>query len=100
MLTIDEWKNHGVCTNSPEPDLFFPVRGTSSRAAKALCASCPVRQECLEAALRLHPQEDWGIWGGTSRDERRQLRAERVITHTNQRFLVREEESEIRPVSV
>ena len=37
------------------------IRATSS-SAKALCADCPIRRECLNAALER--QEPWGVWGG------------------------------------
>lgn len=37
------------------------------KRAKAVCARCPVRRECLEANLH----DAWGIWGGTTPLERR-----------------------------
>jgi WhiB family redox-sensing transcriptional regulator len=30
--------------------------------AKALCAQCPIRRQCLSAALQR--AEPWGVWGG------------------------------------
>jgi WhiB family redox-sensing transcriptional regulator len=39
--------------------------------AKRICASCGVREECLEAALARH--ESYGIWGGLNEFERRGL---------------------------
>jgi WhiB family redox-sensing transcriptional regulator len=39
--------------------------------AKRICASCAVREECLEAALARH--ESYGIWGGLNEFERRGL---------------------------
>ena len=39
--------------------------------AKAICATCPVRDPCLEYALRI--REPHGIWGGMSESERRPL---------------------------
>ncbi len=44
--------------------------------AKAVCAGCPVRAECLEFALA--NDERWGVWGGTSERQRRAMRAVRV----------------------
>jgi len=41
--------------------------------AKRICASCGVREECLEAALARH--ESYGIWGGLNEIERRGLLA-------------------------
>jgi len=37
--------------------------------AKAICASCSVRKDCLEYALRI--REPHGIWGGLNELERR-----------------------------
>jgi WhiB family redox-sensing transcriptional regulator len=48
------------------------ARQARERKAKAVCARCPLRAECLEYALR-HPAR-YGIWGGLSPEE---LAAER-----------------------
>ena len=64
------WHQHGACRGA-DPNLFFPKRGDSVKEAKAVCARCPVRAECLEYALENH--ESMGIWGGLSGRERRQL---------------------------
>jgi WhiB family transcriptional regulator, redox-sensing transcriptional regulator len=45
------------------------------RAARALCGSCQIRQECLDYSLS-HP-ENSGIWGGKDEKERRVLRRRR-----------------------
>lgn len=55
-----------------DPEIFFPERGGSSKAARAVCNECCVRQECLLYAL--NNREQFGIWGGTSERERRRLR--------------------------
>jgi WhiB family transcriptional regulator, redox-sensing transcriptional regulator len=55
------------------PDLFFPV-SSSGRSlaqvaeAKAICAGCLVRPQCLAFALRTH--QVYGVWGGLSEQER------------------------------
>lgn len=41
-------------------------------AAKAVCESCPVREACLRYALETN--QEAGVWGGTSEEERRKLR--------------------------
>ena len=58
-----------------DPDVFFPDRGESLSPAKAVCAECIVRDECLEYAL--DNGERFGVWGGTSERERRRLRRAR-----------------------
>ncbi|MBX6370704.1 MAG: WhiB family transcriptional regulator [Acidothermus sp.] len=45
-----------------DPDLFFAESLDEIEAAKALCRRCPVRRECLEAALAR--REACGVWGG------------------------------------
>ena len=45
-----------------QPDLWFAEDPRDLERAKALCADCPIRRECLNAALER--QEPWGVWGG------------------------------------
>ena len=75
-LASDEWRREAACRDT-DPDLFFPV-GTTGNAlvqierAKEVCGECPVHRECLDYALETN--QDSGIWGGTSEEERRVLR--------------------------
>ena len=75
-LANDEWRVLASCQDT-DPDLFFPV-GTTGPAieqianAKAVCDACPVKEPCLEFALSTN--QDSGVWGGTSEEERRKLR--------------------------
>jgi WhiB family redox-sensing transcriptional regulator len=70
------WMAAARCRDS-DPDLFFPTRGGPdvTAYAKAVCATCPVRTECLEYAV-VH-EERYGVWGGLSPKERRPLVRER-----------------------
>ena len=45
-----------------DADLWFAESPVDLERAKALCADCPIRRECLAAALAR--QEPWGVWGG------------------------------------
>jgi WhiB family redox-sensing transcriptional regulator len=68
---MDEtWMHHGLCREEP-PSRFFPSDGVGVDAARRICASCPVKAECLEYAL-VH-RIDHGVWGGTSERERRRI---------------------------
>jgi WhiB family redox-sensing transcriptional regulator len=63
-----------------ETEMFFPTGSTGhaleqAEQAKAVCASCPVRVQCLDWALATG--QDAGIWGGTTEDDRRTLRRAR-----------------------
>lgn len=70
------WRREAACRDT-NPDLFFPV-GTTGQAlvqieqARIVCRACPVQSDCLEYALTTN--QDAGIWGGTSEEERRKLR--------------------------
>lgn len=82
-----EWMARGACTAMAEThgaeardEVFFPSRGQPTRRAKAICAGCVVRAECLEFALV--NGEKYGIWGGTSEHERRRMRSERLAAGT------------------
>jgi len=66
----------GACRTDKAPTwMFFPGRGDQKLvdAAKAVCATCPVTQECFEYAERTSQRS--GIWGGMSERERRNLRS-------------------------
>jgi WhiB family redox-sensing transcriptional regulator len=72
----DDWRIRAACRDT-DPDLFFPI-GTTGQAvdqiaaAKAVCFSCSAQPECLEFALATNQES--GVWGGTSEEERRKLR--------------------------
>lgn len=72
----DLWRRSAACRDT-DPDLFFPV-GTTGPAieqiesAKRVCVDCESRTPCLEFALTTN--QDSGIWGGTSEEERRTIR--------------------------
>ena len=54
---------------------FFPVDKAGADQAKAICATCPVDEFCLEEGM----SEPWGIWGGYTPSGRQKLRkAQRV----------------------
>lgn len=59
-----------------DPELWFPEEGQSPKPAKSICAGCPVLTACLEYALYLDDAfgEQYGVWGGMTRVERRELR--------------------------
>jgi WhiB family redox-sensing transcriptional regulator len=44
------------------PDLWFAENPTDLETAKVLCEECPIRRQCLTAAL--DREEPWGVWGG------------------------------------
>jgi WhiB family transcriptional regulator, redox-sensing transcriptional regulator len=71
-----EWWSLAACQHA-DPDLFFPISAAGpARAqlvgAKAVCARCPVRRDCLHYALAAGPVQ--GVWGGLTEEERRLMR--------------------------
>lgn len=70
------WQAKAAC-RGPQAAVFFPPpqferkadRLERERRAKAICAECVVRSECLDYALQIN--EPHGIWGGLNEHERR-----------------------------
>ena len=75
-----DWWMSAACREA-DPELFFPVASRGPAAgeiarAKAVCAVCRVRRQCLQYALATHQMH--GVWGGTTEDERQvQVRDDR-----------------------
>mgnify|MGYP001548914934 FL=1 len=74
-----DWRNDAACRDV-DPDLFFPIGTTGIAveqvdAAKRVCTTCVVREPCLEFALASN--QDAGVWGGLTEDERRTLKRAR-----------------------
>ncbi len=72
-----DWRSQALCSDEANTKLFFPVGVTGLAEiqiedAKAVCQGCPVKAACLEFAITTN--QEYGVWGGTSEDERRVLR--------------------------
>jgi WhiB family transcriptional regulator, redox-sensing transcriptional regulator len=69
------WSRQAACHDVSDT-MFYPERGRGMmlavKAAKRICAGCPVRRPCLNYALA--NDERHGIWGGLSEPERRKLK--------------------------
>lgn len=75
---IRHWEDFSACQYVEDPaQVIFFEDEEDNRAypfeaqAKAICAACPVRADCLDAALR--DEERWGIRGGMTYMERRKV---------------------------
>lgn len=66
----DSWRAEAACRGA-DPETWFPGRGDSVDAAKAVCATCPVQMPCLKYALDGCIKQ--GVWGGYSERERRRF---------------------------
>lgn len=81
LLDAPAWMARAACRGKP-PEMFFPARGEPIEPAKAVCAGCPVADECLDYAIGSYTDTGLpviGIWGGTSGRERRRMRAARRL---------------------
>ncbi|MDR0366246.1 MAG: WhiB family transcriptional regulator [Bifidobacteriaceae bacterium] len=71
-----DWRHAAACLDE-DPELFFPIGNTGPallqiEEAKEVCARCDVAASCLEWAI--NNNQDSGVWGGLSEDERRSLK--------------------------
>ncbi|MDT3767194.1 WhiB family transcriptional regulator [Gleimia hominis] len=72
-----DWQFQAACRDMDTELFFHPEgeRGSTRRrraeAAKAICATCPVLEQCREHALRV--MEPYGVWGGMTEEERREV---------------------------
>ena len=64
------WRQKAAC-RGVDPDIFYPMTDEEAEDAKAVCASCPVNEACLEWALTTREKE--GVWGGATERERRRI---------------------------
>jgi len=59
----------------PEDQPHYAVRAYEIREAKAICGTCPVMKECF--TFGVVSQQQYGIWGGTSAEDRKDIRSKR-----------------------
>jgi WhiB family redox-sensing transcriptional regulator len=64
------------------PHIFYPEDNTNwqnkaeeVRVAKAMCGTCPMMKECFTYGVV--SQQPYGIWGGTSAEDRRDMKSKR-----------------------
>lgn len=76
---LTSWMAEGNCRAHP-PSTFFPSDGVGVDRARKICATCTVKEPCLEYALE--HRVDHGVWGGTSERERRRILKRRRIEVT------------------
>jgi WhiB family redox-sensing transcriptional regulator len=83
IADVWDWQLRAACRTLPS-EVFFhpdnergPARAERDDAAKAVCASCPVREPCRAHALEV--KEPYGVWGGLSEDDRDHLYSGRRV---------------------
>ena len=82
MYEDTTWRVAALCRGDDAIHFFAPnhmerkeEKDLREASARALCARCPVREECLDYALDVG--ESHGIWGGLNELQRSRLRRRR-----------------------
>lgn len=72
-----DWQLQGSCQGLNSSVFFHPdgergsARSRRADRAKAICQLCPVLEQCRRHALAA--REPYGVWGGLTEEERREL---------------------------
>ena len=72
-----DWQLKGSCQGLNSSVFFHPdgergsARSRRADRAKAICQRCPVLEQCRRHALAV--REPYGVWGGLTEEERREL---------------------------
>jgi hypothetical protein len=75
----------GACMGA-DPELFFSDNIAEINQAREICISCPLMAACLDYATFA---EEFGVWGGTTAGERKNLRnGKPLFTLEERRFAV------------
>ena len=72
--TYPDFWSKGAAFCASDPERMFPEGYNSNyreEDATVVCTGCPYIQECLQFALE---NDEWGVWGGTTRHERKGMR--------------------------
>jgi WhiB family redox-sensing transcriptional regulator len=72
LLERPAWQADALCREHPDVS-WFPGQGEPTDPAKEICARCAVSDECLAFAMETEPAGRFGIWGGLSGRQRRNL---------------------------
>lgn len=70
------WRKSAACKGT-DSSVFFIERGQTAKAAKAICAGCPVVGACLDFAIEENMR--MGVFGGMTERERRGERQRRKV---------------------
>jgi WhiB family redox-sensing transcriptional regulator len=76
-----DWQLKGACQGLNSSVFFHPdgergsARARRADRAKAICQGCPVLEQCRRHALAA--REPYGVWGGLTEEERRELWTDR-----------------------
>jgi len=66
----DHWQERSACYGL-DAEVFFPTTEEEAGLALSYCGVCQVKEVCLAWALQ--NGERYGVWGGTTEQQRRRL---------------------------
>lgn len=90
-----DWRKQAACRDM-DTNLFFPERAQLvPKEVKAICASCPVQQDCLDYAIRMSIL--FGFWGGKNVRQRRRIKKDWLKSHGIVNVCVANERRQDRP---
>ena len=77
------WQADAACRSVDDPEVMYPDPTNRRGIAEALgqCEVCPVLPECREWALSA--QEPYGVWGGLTEGDRRDLIGKKPAPRTS-----------------
>jgi hypothetical protein len=79
--TMTDWRSQAACKDVG-PDIFFPTsdKANAYDRARAICAQCSVRADCLDYGMSIQTRHfGFGMWGGLSPLERRGMGVRRMV---------------------
>lgn len=70
-----DWRTRALCRGK-DTRTWYPggAQPGAMEAAKSVCFGCPVRRVCLDEAMATAYADDFGVWGGTSKRQRKRMR--------------------------
>lgn len=81
FVNLPVWTGDEACLIVEDLDFFFSEFALDIALAKDICIECPMMVACRDYALK---HENHGVWGGTSAEERFQLRGNREAFETHE----------------
>jgi hypothetical protein len=85
---VDAIRDNGGVECEQVPDIFFPedfraktkgqdleMAKMAEQTAREICLRCPVMAKCLKVGM----YEEYGIWGGTTADQRKRIKKEQIL---------------------
>ena len=73
MLDANKWVGAECSDKKYDPDIWFNIQDETY--AKSICRICPLLITCAQYAIESN--EEFGVWGGLTPNERRALRSKR-----------------------